>query len=472
MENTIIAEGVGAGLYFILLAYLLYRIINKSGVEPTFRENTIGVGKFPLWVITATLIGTVLGPADTLALSFNGFVYGYAWLIFPLGAALQHITTGLLFAEKLQKLSLHSFTLGDIFEKSYGRIGRPIVGTIVFIQAVAFAGVLVLAGSQILEYFFKVPQIYGMLMTSVFVGAYTAYGGITAVVETDKYQAILILILGLLGLLVTIIALIESNILSIVPHLWKPIDNIFGLKSILAIFSAYFLGEALLPFYAQRAMMASTAKHAKYAFVYTGIGIGLWYSLMITIGVVAHSVSNISSDSEIMFVSMIDIVLSGNTLIHSIAMMIVVLGLMSLVHSTFDSVLQNGATTFVKDIVRSVVEISDFESNKLSKQVIFAIAVLGIITASLGNNLISILLLGYTIWVPTCVVPLVAAILTNNQRFESGVLVFSLIAGVLGFVLFEYYYDTIFPGILMGFIFNLITFYSLSNIIFKRKHVA
>ena len=91
-------------IYSLAILYFLYLEIwrkNKSGVIQTARDTALGTTNFTVVAVSMTLIGSNLGPADTMGLSEEGAKYGFFFLLFPALAGIQQIITGIFFAIKL-----------------------------------------------------------------------------------------------------------------------------------------------------------------------------------------------------------------------------------------------------------------------------------------------------------------------------------------------------------------------------------
>jgi Na+/proline symporter len=130
------------------------------------------------------------------------------------------------------------------------------------------------------------------------------------------------------------------------------------------------------------------------------------------------------------------------------------LGLISLIHSTFDSFLNNGAVSFSKDIVGKIIKLDDKQTLWLSQQATIAIAFLGLIIAIWKNDLIDILFLGYTIWVPTILASLIWILYNKDKKLQPLSFWSGLFTGGISWWLFEYVITDTFPAIVAGLTVN------------------
>jgi hypothetical protein len=84
------------------------------------------------------------------------------------------------------------------------------------------------------------------------------------------------------------------------------------------------------------------------------------------------------------------------------------------------------------------------------------IAALGTGVAFLGDSLIGILLIGYTIWVPSLLAPFAWVLLNSRTKLTAIAFWSAVLAGAAGWATFEYLVETPIPGILAGFLANLV----------------
>lgn len=135
---------------------------------------------------------------------------------------------------------------------------------------------------------------------------------------------------------------------------------------------------------------------------------------------------------------------------------VMVVGLMALIHSTFDAFLNVGAVAFARDVVGGLIEVDDTSQGTMVRQAVVSIAVLGTIVALWGDSLIGILLIGYTIWVPSLLAPFAWILVNPARRLEPSAFWAAVISGAVGWYVFEYQIQFFVPGILAGFILNLL----------------
>lgn len=456
-------------VYIAIIIGLLYKEMKRRKISgiPTARETALGRTSFGALIIAMTLAASNLGPADTMGLSEKGVKYGFFFLIFPLFAGLQHIIAGKFFAQKIALLSENCLTMGDIMSDNITNLTRAIVGIVTVLQALAFTGILALAGGQILTSLIDIPLIIGILITAIFVAIYAYAGGMNAIINTDILQFFIIILVTVLSIVGAACLLINNSGNVEQSWFWRTDGGDFTIRSMLNLMIAYFLGEAFLPMYTIRAFIAKKPKDASKAFMSFGGIIIVYYAIMIFVGISSNLLNNESNISNIAIVNVISS-LSNVAWLKWILAGLALTALLSLTHSTLDSVLNAGATALAKDILSPFINFTDVQLEKQIRKSLLLIAMFGTIFSLVSDNLIDILLIGYTIWVPTIVFPFAYIILKKNKLNSKKSVLWGIIGGVLGYVLSEYVFTIIwFPSILIGFLTNIV--FLLSNEYLARK---
>ena len=437
--------------YFVALGLLLQRILRRRTAH-TMRAEAHGDKPFGLAMVTVTLVATVIGPADTLALADQGRTYGLFFLVFPLFAAAQHLVTGIFFADKLNREAKQCLTIGEIMGRYYNKPAQVLTGAIVAVQALAFTGILCLAAGQILQAFFNLPPSYGIVGTALFVGLYTTFGGMNAVVFTDKIQFAVQVALGVTATITA--GVIVFGKASPVPlSWWAPDYTEYTTSKIIIVAISYFLGEALLPVYAVRGMISASPDAAKRAFKITAGLIAVWYVMMSVVGVAAQRVPGSPSGTKFALVDVVAFAIA-NPIARAFAVGLVLAGLFGIIHSTLDAILNAGATSVTRDVLGSFVSLSDKDEVGFLHRVALLIAVFGTIFSIAKTNLIDALLVGYAVWVPTMVFPLAYALIRKDRVRRRSSALIGVVAGGVGYFVGEAAALPWMPGILLGLLVN------------------
>ena len=454
MNNLVFIPVVTYVVLVIILLLREVRIQKAYGRIRTSRESALGRYSFGAIVIAMTLAASNLGPADTMGLSEEGAKYGFFFLMFPLLAGLQHIIAGKFFAQKIALQSENCLTMGDKMGDSVSKPTRVIVGIVTVLQTLAFTGILTLAGGKILTAVFGLPLIIGIMVTAIFVATYAYAGGMNAIISTDILQFFIVVLVAIFSVLGAMFLLMR-NWGSVDPNcFWRPDGGDFTVKAMLNLAVAYFLGEAFLPMYTIRTFISKKPKDASKAFMSFGVIIIVYYAIMIFVGISSNLLTDESSISDIAIVN----VLSSLTSVPWLKWIFAgcaFAALLGLTHSTLDSVLNAGATSLVKDVLDPFFQFSDSQLERQIRGSLVLIAIFGTLFSLVSDNLIEILLIGYTIWVPTIVFPFAYIILKSNKVYSNKSAFWGILGGILGYLIGEYLLSDLWiPSILTGFLMN------------------
>lgn len=451
-------------VYFAVITWVFLKAVHRRAGGPrSISDEAIGARRFSGLIIGILIAEAMLGPSDALTLSQNGHLYGWAWVIFPLGAALAQVVAGIFFVPRIYKHYQGSLSIGDMFAERTGPSARVLVGLIVTAQSVAFAGVLILAGGQVLESLAGVDRIFGMLITAAVVGLYTSIGGIGVVVDTNKFQALFAwLIVIMAGAAAVVIASQHSP--AIVSDLFvtpKFVED-HPIRTALALFIAYFMGELLLPTYAVRALMARSLSAARAGFLIAAGLLVVWYFTMTFAGAAGSLLpasGRLSTDDAILL-DIIRSVSPEGTVWWYVLGAVVAAGLLALIHSTLNAFLNSGAVAVARDVVGAAVS-DPLRQGAIERGAVIAITVGGFVVAMSGDSLIGLLLIGYTIWVPSLLAPFAWVLMNPGRRLATEAFWSAVIAGAVAWFVFEYHIDSWVPGILAGLLANVLILYSV-----------
>jgi sodium/proline symporter len=444
--------------YIIILTYKEYRSRKRYGSTYTPRQEALGTHTYGFIVVAMTLIGSNLGPADTMGLSEQGAKYGFFFLLFPVCAGLQQILAGRFFATKIAIPETNCITMADRFGDKINPATRVVIGIVTVLQALAFTGILALAGGQILSSSFGMPLTAGILFTAIFVALYTHIGGMNSVIETDVFQTIIIYTVAFIALIASTFLMLSNWSSVPTDWFWKTEGGDFSFRNCISLAVAYFLGEAFLPMYTIRAFVSKKPKDASRAFIVFGSAIILYYAIMIFVGISSNLLIGQNSISDI---ALVNVMASITTIpwIRSIMAGLAFAGLLGLTHSTLDSVLNAGASSLVIDIVKPIAKIPDNQVRKHIGNSLMLIAIFGTLFSLVSNSLIDILMIGYAVWVPTVVFPFAYVLLYGDKIKTNKSVLIGIIGGCIGYVLGEKLLTDIWiPSILLGFLSNALFF--------------
>ena len=451
-------SAVAGILYIGYLAWVLVQIKTNKNQEYGIKSYSKGQRAYPAFFIGIVMAITMVGPADALGLSEKGFLYGTIWAVFPTGAAIALLISGRFFTGRINENFSELLSVGDIFKTKCGRTSAIIVGFVAFVQSIAFSGVLVLAGGKILDTFLGVPMYIGVSMTALFVGGYTAINGMEAVMRTDKVQAVLAGIILLVIVIGAIYLVFSSAPLSDDAQIMKKdaFSKDYDWSMIGYFFLGYLLGEMLLPAYTVRAMIAESPDAASKGFKLAALLLIFWYFVITAAGSLSLIVLP-NTDSPMGSNILLAIITSAtqeDSLWYKLLGALTFLAFLGLIHSTFDSFLNVGAVSFSRDFIGNLFETDAKDQKWLAQRATLGIAAIALLLAIWVNDLIDILFMGYTIWVPSLLAPMLRIVLNPDKKLAQRTFLIGILMGSVSFGLFNWLIITPVPAILIGFVFN------------------
>ncbi|MBE0661122.1 MAG: sodium:solute symporter family protein [Bacteroidales bacterium] len=417
------------------------------------RQNTTGI------LVFATLAASFLGPGFTFGLSEQGFNSGLLFFFVYLGFTLQTILIGIFVAPKLRKYKA-AYTVGDIVGFHYGKAARLFTGLISMLYCAGIVGIVGQVSGLLLQSTLNIQYEWGVILTTLVVVLY-ALGGMRTILFTDFFQ---FLMLALPISIFSIILYFKVPDISIIAanlpvSFNNPFNSVSGIEFI-GLFAGFFLGETLVPPYTTRAFVSKDSKSAGSGFYLAGVFSLLWFAMVVSIGIIARALFPEINASD-SFLTM------ANNYLPVGLLGFLMVAIISIVMSTQDTYLQSAAVSFVRDIIQTLKkEASEQEMLLYTRITTFLIGVLGVIFAINAQGIIKALLLNYTFWAPTIVLPLILAILIPNKVKPLAGLV-SILTGGISVALWEWVFHSPFgiSSLIVGVIMNQVGFWLIQLLV-------
>lgn len=444
------------GYFLALIGIAFYSRISKS-----MEEFAVGSRSIPAGVIFATLSATFIGPGYTMGLANKAGSDGYVWLFIFLAFSLQTIFVGYYLAPKLNKFN-GAYTIGDIMGLRYGKNVKIITGVISVAVTTGIFGIFVKAYGDIIHYATGADFLSGAILSTVFVVAYSTYGGIKSVILTDAFQFIILAIfVPLILFFIQFNVGFDKSFSDIPPNLLTLSDK-FPIQTLLGLFISFLLGETLMPPYTNRALMAKDHFDAKKGFLWAGIFSIGWFIVCSSIGVLGAG--QISNSQNLYLDSMNKFLPIG---FYGFS----VIAIISIVMSSQSSLLNSAAVSLNNDIIASF-------SNKVtdSRMGLHSSKILNLITGILATifalqipSLVDALLYCYTLWAPTIVLPFIIAIFKDDVKPSSGLWAITIGGAVTGIWEWGLNIPYQIPSLVVGVAANQIIFWSIHYLIKNDK---
>ena len=267
--------------YFAILLWVGWRVMRgqREGEET---ESFMAADRdMNLVQTTATTAATDIGGGFSIAMGGLGFTLGLSgsWLIAVSGLSI--VFASFLMVPRVKRWAdrVKGLTTGDLFEARFDRRTGTVAALVIALAWFTFVGGQIIAGGKLLQVTLGMNLDLAIFLAGAVILAYTAMGGLKAVIHTDVFQ-MGVLLVGILGVLVPIglyrvggwSGLAEA--LAADPQTatllrWDAV----GWKQLLgwffAIFPIWFISIAAL----QRVIAARDERTARRAFLLTGVPI-------------------------------------------------------------------------------------------------------------------------------------------------------------------------------------------------------
>lgn len=445
------------GIYFIVQFYLILKIQRAKTIE----DFAVGSRQIPSSIVLASLAANAIGPGYSMGLANKAAANGYIWFFIFLAFSLQTILVGYFIAPKLRSFA-SAYTVGDIMGYRYGKLVKCITGVLSILLCIGFVGAISNASGNIIQSVFGIPFIWGVIITTLMVICYTTFGGIKVDIITDVVHFV-IMAIAIPTILLFMSA--EKGLINLASQVPESLSGTGGMSSI-AIFGlclSFFLGETLIPSYTNRALAAKDETHAKNGFVKAGFFTICWFFVCASIGVLSAS----------QFVGSENVYLSAIKEYLPVGVYGLVIGvLVNIVMKSQDSLLNAASVALNNDILGNYDEGKKERPKALFVTRIFniIIGIAAVIFATQVPSIIDALLICYTLWAPTIVIPLVIGLLKKDVHPISGLI--AIIIGGLATAIWEWglHNPNGVPSLLIGVLCNFIAFWITELIVLKNKN--
>jgi len=410
-----------------------------------FSEFSLAGRALPLALVFGSLAATYVGPGFSIGFVGKGFTSGFLFWGMGLAYAVQNILVGLFLAPRLRSLK-NCHTLGDAIGQKYDQKCQILAGIISVGLCAGFAAVMAKAGGDVLHDTFRLPHWSSVIIVVGITALYTTSGGLRASVITDAFQfsafAILLpaMLLWVLGLHLAGGAATFAEQASIATKSgfssMPPIE-------IIGLVAAFFLGEMLIPPYANRALASRTTRVSRDGFIIAGLFSVVWFMVMISLGIVARSIIKDNPGEDYILINLV------KSTVPAEGYVLLLVVLISIVMSSLDSLLNAGAVAFTEDIIKPFVDLPDKAALNMGRCATVIIAAIAAAGAVAVPGIISGLLICYTIWAPAILPALIIGLWLKHPRPLAGIL--SMGVGTLIAIIFQFVsWPTKVPAILVA----------------------
>ncbi len=402
MSSLHLLDYAAMAVYFAILVWIGIRVAREEKDGGASESFLAADRNMNLVQSTSSTAATDLGGGFSIAMGGLGFTIGIAgsWLIAV--SALSILMVSFLMVPKVKRWSdrVSGLTTGDMFEARFDRRTGTLAAIVVGIAWFTFVGGQIIAGGKLLQVTLDMDLTFAVVLAGGIILAYTALGGLKAVIYTDVFQ-MFVLMIGILFIAVPIGLWQVGGVSALVEHFeaspetaslvdwgsvtWLQLTNWF-----FAIFPVWFISIAAM----QRIVAARDEKTARRAFFLTGVPIE-WPLFAVgstLIGLIARMLIPELDDPELATPTVIMQLLPAGIA------GIVIAAYIAAVMSSADSCLIGPVAIFTNDIYKKRLrpKATDADLVRVARIATLVLGVLAIGTAYLIPNVLDLILYAYT----------------------------------------------------------------------------
>ena len=388
--------------YFLVLIWIGVSVVRSRSEKNKYDSFLAADRNMNLLQTTSSAAATDIGGGFSIAMGGLGFTLGVSgsWMIAVSGLSI--VMVSFLMVPKVKRWSdrVKGLTTGDLFAARFDRKTGTLAAVVIGLSWFTFVGGQIIAGGKLLQVTLNMNLTLAVLVSGAVILAYTTMGGLKAVIYTDVFQ-MLVLMIGIVFIAVPI-GLIEVGGWSVMAQQFSSSDSTkhlldwsaVGWRQMLgwffAIFPVWFISIAAM----QRIVAARDVKTAQRGFFLTGIPIE-WPLFAIgstMIGLFARYLIPDLTDPELATPMIIMQLLPAGIAGFVIAAYI------AAVMSSADSCLMGPVAIFTNDIYKRYIKPDSTELHlvRVARYATLILGILAIVTAYLIPNVLDLILYAYT----------------------------------------------------------------------------
>ena len=388
--------------YFLVLIWIGVSVVRSRNEKNKYDSFLAADRNMNLLQTTSSAAATDIGGGFSIAMGGLGFTLGVSgsWMIAVSGLSI--VMVSFLMVPKVKRWSdkVKGLTTGDLFAARFDRKTGTLAAVVIGLSWFTFVGGQIIAGGKLLQVTLNINLTVAVLVSGAVILAYTTMGGLKAVIYTDVFQ-MLVLMIGIVFIAVPI-GLIEVGGWSAMAQQFSSSDSTkhlldwsaVGWRQMLgwffAIFPVWFISIAAM----QRIIAARDVKTAQKGFFLTGIPIE-WPLFAIgstMIGLFARYLIPDLTDPELatpmIIMQLLPAGIAG----------LVIAAYIAAVMSSADSCLMGPVAIFTNDIYKRYIKPNSSELHlvRVARYATLILGILAIVTAYLIPNVLDLILYAYT----------------------------------------------------------------------------
>lgn len=427
----------GSGIYFRARSNSMQ---SYSSVGKKIRTNRL--------ILAATIFAGSVGGGTTFGLTekilSGNLAYSYALII----TVIVDILVAIYLVPRITKY-YGAISIGDIFYKNYGNLGRIMAGFGVIVSSIGFLAAQIKVSSYLLKGIFGIDQNIALMVSYLVIIAYTAIGGLRSIIVNNFLQ-FCAMILGIL--MFSFFALQNISLTEIVNSI--PAEK-YDLSEPALLFDTICLTLTFsmvicYPTFIQRAVLNKNGKFVKDAVIAKSI-VYVFFIAAISFNALIIEYLHSSADLSMALLEsikrIVPVGISG----------IVIIGFLSAAMSTADSDLNIASLSVSRDILMPILGLKKSKSLVGASQI--AVVIMGLVAIYISlqfENIVDIVLSVATLWAPWLLVPFIASL--YGIKVEKTFLALSSFCGIIACLMWDYSSSIKLQGIFVGTMVNLICF--------------
>ena len=453
----------------VTLSILLFLFVTlvigfaQSRSMKTFEQFALSRGSFGSNAILFTIVASFVGGGTIMGTAQQCFSSGIVYMVALLGFALQLLVTGLFIAPRFDRFK-DFISIGDIVQQAYGKKAQTIMGIFWLVFCVGLIATQIKALGTLFNIFLDFDPRINLLIGATIVIGYCSFGGIRAVVATDVFQFLIMVVALPIILYFSLKAIggTEGFFASVPASFWTVTVH-SSWPTVITLFLSFLLADALIPPVVQRLLMVRKRSHAIWGYTIGGF---ITMGMVVVagfLGMSAHVLNPTMPSANVVSYLLQTVMPLGFSIFATF-------GFIAVIMSSADSYLNSASVAMVNDIL------TPLSKRQLTQKQLLVMAkvttlIIGIIALSLTffvEGILTLLLHAFKFWGPTVLVPVLALFFTKRQYPLSffiacaGGVVVTFLWEVLNFEAI-FYMDSLIPGILTNFLCYTMTHQLLSR---------
>jgi Na+/proline symporter len=431
----------GSVVVYVIVMYAI-GIVAERRVK-NVEDFLVAGRKLPVSLAWMTILATWFGAGTMLTAADEVRTGGLQRAALdPFGAGTCLLLAGWFVAGPLWRMQL--LTVPDFFRRKFGESAELISALILVPSYFGWIAAQFVALAEVLQLFFGLPVVWGLLLVALVGTGYTLMGGMWSVTLTDAVQISLVLVGLVILSLVVLSELGAGDVQHGLLRVWGetapeklvvvPYTDRAALVGWLGVFAIGSLGNLPGQDLLQRVFASNSERTAKLACWIAGVVYLLFGSLPLLLALAGDLLFPHDSESQIL-------PLLARAFLHPAVAVVFLTALLSAILSTIDSALLSPASVLAQNVFPRIIQVDRLKSNRWG---VLMVAVCSLLLAYLGNSAYELLEEAYLLTLVGLFVPLIIG-LYSTPRGGGGAIASMTVGTGVWAVHFVAGWETFFP---------------------------